>query len=115
METIRQYGVDRLDEAGESVEARSRHLRWCLGCADALDRGSRDVDGAWRAAYDEVADELRTALTWAITATDFRAEAYRLAIGVAQLSFLRGMPGESQRRYEQAAELAADDGLRPTH
>ena len=110
METIRQYGVDRLDEAGESVEARSRHLRWCLGCADALDRGSRDVDGAWRAAYDEVADELRSALAWAIAATDFRAEAYRLAIGVAQLSFLRGMPGESQRRYEQAAELAADDG-----
>ena len=30
LETIRQYGVDRLDDAGESVEARSRHLRWCL-------------------------------------------------------------------------------------
>jgi hypothetical protein len=28
---------------------------------------------------------------------------------LAQLSFARGMPGESQRRYEQAAELAADD------
>ena len=109
LETIRQYGVDLLEEAGESVEARSRHLRWCLGCADALDRGSRDVDGRWRAAYDEVADELRTALAWAITAADSRVEAYRLAIGVAQLSFLRGMPGESQRRYEQAAELAADD------
>ena len=33
----------------------------------------------------------------------------RPAIGLAQLSFTRGMPGESQRRYEQAAELAADD------
>jgi hypothetical protein len=32
-----------------------------------------------------------------------------LAIGLAQLSFTRGMPGESQRRYEEAAELAADD------
>jgi hypothetical protein len=28
---------------------------------------------------------------------------------LAHLSFIRGMPGESQRRYEQAAELAADD------
>jgi hypothetical protein len=101
--------MDLLQEAGELVEARSRHLRWCLRCADALDRGSGDADGRWRAAYDEVADELRSALAWAITATDFRVEAYRLAIGVAQLSFLRGMPGESQRRYEQAAELAADD------
>ena len=32
-----------------------------------------------------------------------------MAIGLAELSFTRGMPGESQRRYEQAAELAADD------
>ena len=109
LETIRQYGVDLLEEAGESVEARSRHLRWCLACADALDRGSRDDDGRWRAAYDEVVDELRTALAWASTGADSRVEAYRLAIGVAQLSFLRGMPGESQRRYEQAAELAADE------
>jgi hypothetical protein len=38
-----------------------------------------------------------------------RREAYRLAIGLARLTFTRGMPGESQRRYEQAAELAADD------
>ena len=110
LETVRQYGVGRLEESGESVDARSRHLRWCLVRADALDRGSRDVDGVWRAAYDEVADELRSALAWANSAADFRVEAYRLAIGVAQLSFLRGMPGESQRRYEQAAELAADEG-----
>ena len=29
---------------------------------------------------------------------------------LADLAFARGLPGESQRRYEQAAELAADDG-----
>ena len=32
-----------------------------------------------------------------------------MAINLAELSFTRGMPGESQRRYQQAAELAADD------
>ena len=29
---------------------------------------------------------------------------------LAELAFARGLPGESQRRYEQAAELAADAG-----
>src|SRR5258708_38565949 len=29
---------------------------------------------------------------------------------LAGLAFARGLPGESQRRYEQAAELAADAG-----
>ena len=38
------------------------------------------------------------------------AEAYRLAIALAELSFARGYPGESQRRYEQAAALAPDPG-----
>ena len=36
LETIRQYGAERLDEAGESAEARSRHLGWCLARAADL-------------------------------------------------------------------------------
>ncbi|MDT4956865.1 MAG: hypothetical protein QOD31_664 [Pseudonocardiales bacterium] len=110
LETIRQYGVDRLDDAGEGIEAHSRHLNWCLGEAAVLEVASRELLGSWRGAFDQVADELRGALTWAAAGTaDFRPAAYRLAIGLAELNFTRGLPGESQRRYEQAAELAADD------
>nr|WP_243875902.1 LuxR C-terminal-related transcriptional regulator [Streptomyces sp. 846.5] len=109
LETIRQYGVDRLDEAGESVDARSRHLRWCLEQSTALELDSQQAVGVWRTAFDQVADELRGGLTWAAGSTGHRADAYRLAIGLARLSFSRGMPGESQRRYEQAAGLAPDD------
>ena len=51
LETIRQYGADRLDEAGESVEALSRHLGWCLAESAALDRrvprGRRCVAGGF--------------------------------------------------------------------
>jgi predicted ATPase/DNA-binding CsgD family transcriptional regulator len=109
LETIRQYGADRLDEAGESVEARSRHLSWCLDESAALELASRAAAGTWRTAFDQVADELRGALAWAAGNTRRRPESYRLAIGLAHLSFVRGMPGESQRRYEQAAGLADDD------
>jgi len=108
LETIRQYGVDRLNEAGESVEALSRHLSWCLNAGASLQVSLHD-DAAWRTAFDQVADELRSALKWAASASEYRPDAYRLAIMLAELSFSRGMPGESQQRYEQAAELAADD------
>jgi predicted ATPase/DNA-binding CsgD family transcriptional regulator len=109
LETIRQYGADRLDDAGEAAEARSLHLGWCLARSAALEPGSGERGGAWRAAFDVVVDELRAALAWAAAGDPgHRPEAYRLALGLAGLSFTRGWPGESQRRYEQAAGLAAD-------
>ncbi|WP_344264622.1 ATP-binding protein [Actinomadura napierensis] len=109
LETIRQYGADRLEDADESAEAHARHLGWCLAESAELQAAAREPTGAWRAAFDRVADELRAALTWAASAADRAPDAYRLAIGLAELTFARGMPGESQRRYQQAAGLAADD------
>jgi predicted ATPase/DNA-binding CsgD family transcriptional regulator len=109
LETIRQYGAERLEEAGERAEARARHLRWCLAEADALDESAVSDRADTRAAFDRIADELRAALDWAATEPDQRARGYRLAIRLAELSFARGLPGETQRRYEQAAALAADD------
>ncbi|MFB4297700.1 LuxR C-terminal-related transcriptional regulator [Actinomadura sp. NTSP31] len=106
LETIRQYGADRLEDANESAEAHARHLAWCLEESAHLQAASREPTGAWRAAFDGVADELRAALAWAAGRSP---DAYHLAIGLAELTFTRGMPGESQRRYQQAAELAADD------
>lgn len=108
LETIRQYGAERLDGAGESVEARSRHLSWCLDESAALEFPSHELTGAWRAAFDQVADELRGALAWAAGNARYHPDGYRLAISLAHLCFTRGLPGESQRRWEQAAGLAAD-------
>jgi predicted ATPase/DNA-binding CsgD family transcriptional regulator len=107
LETVRQYGEVQLDAEGEGVQAAARHLSWCLDAAVALGRPSRD-ERAWRSAFDQLADELRAALRWA--AGQGRAEAYQLAMALAELTFTRGLPGESQHRYEQAAELAADAG-----
>ncbi|MEU8136473.1 ATP-binding protein [Streptodolium elevatio] len=108
LETIRQYGVDRRDDAGESVQALARHLHWCLEESAVLRAASREPAGAWRGAFDRVADELRGALAWAARSAEHRSEGHRLAMALAELTFDQGMPGEAQRRYEQAAELAAD-------
>ncbi|MGI5158122.1 ATP-binding protein [Microbispora sp. CA-102843] len=104
LETIRQYGTERLAEAGELVDARSRHLRWCLAEAAGLAVVRKD----WRARLDLVADDLRAALAWAADRPEQRADAYELARHLAELTFTRNLTGESQRRYEQAAELATD-------
>ena len=45
LETIRQYGTEQLTEAGELVDVRARHLRWCLAKAAELAAVRTD----WRA------------------------------------------------------------------
>ena len=102
LETIRQYGMERLVKAGERDEVRSLHLRWCL--AEAADLAVVRAD--WRARFDAVADDLRAALAWVADRPAQRAEAYGLARQLAELTFTRHLIGESQQRYEQAAALA---------
>ena len=109
LETIRQYGAGQLATEGESDQAAARHLNWCLDAAARLGPPPGD-DRAWRAAFDQLADELRAALGWAAGPARREPQAYQLAIALAELTFARGLPGESQARYEQAAELAADGG-----
>ncbi|NUW43358.1 ATP-binding protein [Nonomuraea rhodomycinica] len=104
LETIRQYGLERLSEAGELIDARSRHLRWCLAQAAGLAVVGQD----WRARFDLVADDLRAALAWAANRPELRVEAFELARCLAELTFTRHLTGESQQRYEQAAALATD-------
>ena len=113
LETVCQYGAAQLDQAGEPDQASARHLSWCLEAATALGTPA-EAGRAWRSAFDQLADELRAALRWAAARAQSsqpqrRPEAYRLATALAELTFARGLPGESQRRYEQAAGLAADD------
>ncbi|WP_066367533.1 ATP-binding protein [Herbidospora mongoliensis] len=109
LETIRQYGAARLADEGELDRAHSGHLAWCLDTAVAAGLPSGD-DPAWRRRFDEVADELRAALRRAAAGGSHRARGYRLAIRLAEMAFARGLPGEAQARYEQAADLAADAG-----
>jgi predicted ATPase/DNA-binding CsgD family transcriptional regulator len=104
-ETIRQYGTERLTDAGERTVVRSRHAQWCLAAAEALS-GSGDAD--WRVRFDAVADDVRAALAWAADRPERREDACRLARLLAGLAFTRNLLGEAQQRYEQAARLAGD-------
>ncbi|WP_431963371.1 ATP-binding protein [Nocardia sp. bgisy134] len=104
LETIRQYGMEQLAEAGELVDTRSRHVRWCVVEAANL----AEVGEGRRARFDAVADDFRAAMSWVAERPEQRTDAHRLARHLADLLFSRNLIGESQMRYEQAAALADD-------
>ncbi|MGF6881401.1 putative ATPase/DNA-binding CsgD family transcriptional regulator [Nocardia sp. GAS34] len=107
LETIRQYGVEQLANAGELDDIRSRHLQWCL--RQAAELSTVQVD--WRTQFDAVADDFRAALAWAADRPGQRADAARLAQHLARLLFGRHLLGESLWRYEQAAGLVDDPAV----
>ena len=65
LETIRQYGVERLDQAGELDQIRAGHERWCRRALAALGQtGTADIDDAWCARFDRIVDDAGAALAW---------------------------------------------------
>ena len=105
LETVRQYGAERLADAGEVALARGRHLDWCLREAEALEDAADKDRAVWRRALDDAAVEMRAALA---TPPDQDERPGRLAWLLAGLAFDRGTPGEAQRLYELAAALSTD-------
>src|SRR5262249_52342242 len=102
LETIRQYGVERLDEAGELDQIRAGNEEWCRQALAALRQiEPADIDDAWCAGFDRIADDAGAALAWSADEESRRAQAAALAAELAGLLFLRGRPAQAQRRYEQ--------------
>ena len=108
LETIRQYGVERLGEAGELDQMRVDHERWCRRALAGLrETEPSEIGDAWCARFDRIVDDANSALAWSAEEEGRRAQAAELAAELAGLLFLRGRQAQAQRRYEQGAELAA--------
>jgi tetratricopeptide (TPR) repeat protein len=67
LETVRQYGLERLREAGEEAATRRRHLDWCLTLGETA-APHLEGEGAlrWLARLDAEHDNLRAALAWGL-------------------------------------------------
>ena len=116
LETIRQYGVERLAEAGELDEIRAAHERFCrLALAALRDTAPADVDDAWCAGFDRIVDDVGAALAWSAADETRRPQAATLAAELAGVLFLRGRPAQAQHRYERAAALAVTPAERATY
>lgn len=66
LETIRQYGAERLRDEGEEQDTRHAHLEWILAL---VREGGRELEGrnqvAWLHRFRSEIDNIRSALGWA--------------------------------------------------
>jgi non-specific serine/threonine protein kinase len=104
LETVRQYGLERLAESGEEDAARSRHLSWLLEFAQ---RAQTQLQGPDQRAplvwLDAELDNVRAALTSALDHED-GATALRLAVIVVDYWGWRGSMLEGRRWLERALD-----------
>jgi predicted ATPase/DNA-binding CsgD family transcriptional regulator/tetratricopeptide (TPR) repeat protein len=109
LETIRQYALDRLADAGEEHDVRIRHFDYFTRIAEAADHDvvHVDEDDALRRLSAEH-DNLRSALEWAFAAGD-PDRPRRLSAAMIHLWRLGGHPVEGLRYLRAALDLMPDD------
>ena len=66
LETVREYGLERLEASGEGEETRRRLAAWCLSLAEEAqpDVPGRTLPPYWVARLNEELPNLRAAVTW---------------------------------------------------
>jgi len=102
LETVRAYGLERLEESGEGEEIRGRHADYYVALAK---RANPELEGggqvAWLERLESEHDNLRTALAWLLE--HGRAEqTARLGSAIWLYWVVRGHAGEGQMWLERA-------------
>ncbi len=103
LETLRQYGVERLVEAGEEEDARERHFGHYLAVAERAYQQRIEDEAASLAALEADHDDFRVALQWARSRP---RDLLRLASALGWFWHLRSHYREGRAWLEQA--LAAN-------
>jgi non-specific serine/threonine protein kinase len=71
LETIREYGLERLAASGREAEVRSRHAAWCLAFAERAGPHAKEANVAsLLEALEHEHPNLRAALTWLVAQGD---------------------------------------------
>jgi non-specific serine/threonine protein kinase len=109
LETLREYGWERLRQAGEEEVVRHRHLAWLRSLAEAaLPHFRGPEDAAWLDRFEEEVDNVRAALAWSQHVPAEMESGLRLAGSLRQFWYRRGRLGEGRGWLEAA--LAAGGG-----
>ena len=99
LETVREYGRERLRDAGEEVATRDRHLAWCVGSAEAVP--VFDFDASFAAGEQ---DNLRAGLQWSIERDDPQS-GYRMYAAGFAFWYLHGQYAEGRAWFDELARL----------
>jgi predicted ATPase/DNA-binding CsgD family transcriptional regulator/DNA-binding XRE family transcriptional regulator len=107
LETVREYGLERLAESGEEDAVRRALATWCIHLVERAEPYMYGPDApTWLARLDAERDNLRAALDWTMD----RREA-EFALRLAGDSFwlwLRRHPAEGRAWLERALALTPD-------
>jgi len=99
LETLRQYGAERLVEAGEEDDARERHFHHYLAVAERAYQQRIEDEAAFLAALEADHDDFRVALQWARSRP---RDLLRLASALGWFWHLRSHYREGRAWLEQA-------------
>jgi predicted ATPase/DNA-binding SARP family transcriptional activator len=98
LETVRQYGAERLEEADEVEETRRAHALTFLSLAEEAPSADED----WFSRLMPEQDNLRMALDWSLAAGEEIAP--RLALASSRFWYAREHDEEARRWLERALE-----------
>jgi predicted ATPase len=108
LETVRQYGREKLSEAGEEGRGREQHAGYYLALAEGAEpelKGEGQV--AWLERFEREHDNLRGALRWLLE-RGVAKKAARLGWALWLFWWIRGHFAEGRRSMEHA--LSAEGG-----
>ena len=109
LETLRQYGLNKLREAGEAATVRDAHLNWAVELAEEAERHLDGLDqAAWLDRLECELDNLRAALEWAITSRNPEAGLRLASITIGGMWVWRGHVPEGQRWLQRLLATPAD-------
>ncbi len=107
LETIRQYGRDKLFEAGESEQVRNRHLDFFLALTETAEsKLTGPEQGVWIKRLDLENDNLRTALEWTNENPERTEDGLRLATALARFWAVRDLQGGRKHLGSLLAHLS---------
>ncbi|HEX5588256.1 MAG TPA: BTAD domain-containing putative transcriptional regulator [Acidimicrobiia bacterium] len=70
LQTLAQYGRERLEQSGDSAGARARHAAYVAQVVEVPDADHGVADGNWYVSVGEMLDDIRRAMEWAVEAGD---------------------------------------------
>jgi tetratricopeptide (TPR) repeat protein len=110
LETIRAYGREKLDDAGEIATTQRRHAQFfCVLFQNAPDEWFHLPEADWRARYLPEIDNVRAALEWSLAADGDAAFAVALAGASGPVWLALSLYGEGTQRLEAAAARIQPD------
>jgi predicted ATPase len=102
LETIREFGLERLEASGETDAVRRQHVEWCLSLArQSHDALPGPAQREWLERTDTEHDNIRDALSWTLAQGDPDL-AQRMTASLYRFWYVRGYLSEGRAWTDRA-------------